>query len=163
MTIKPDLPTTGNRINPSAEIIAKALAYARGVSRDPDFRPFPLKQRAAICYPNQLYLGVKDIGRVGCLVGWHSSEERDFALNKRGLEHLFSAQQQGKIIVGVVALTANWSDVINVAPVQTVIDELQHHSPRNGPYGPYWWVDKDFDFAAQSAQTTHTAAAEDWF
>jgi hypothetical protein len=147
MIIKNDPPTSGNIYLPSQDIIQKALAYARGLFRDPDFKEFPREQRLEICHPNQLYVARKDIGRMGVLVAWQATPEQDWALNKHGLEYSYGAQGQHKIVAGIVLLSANYNDVINVAPVQTVILNLQNIPPRNGRWGPYWWVNKDFRFA----------------
>ena len=147
--IKPETVTTGNIYLPSPEIVEKALAYARGMFRpDRDFKSFPEEQRLAICYPNQLHVARKDIGRVGVLEARQSyPPDGDWGLNKAGLEYLAGAQQQQKIVAGIVLLSANYSDVVNVAPVQTVILNLQNIAPRGGPHGPFWWVSKELRFA----------------
>jgi hypothetical protein len=140
---KPDLIIDG-KLNP--EIVERALVYARGLFSDPDFIPLSDELRQKICYPNQGYVANKDIGRVAVLVAWQATPDHDWGLNKHGLEQLYGAQGQQKV-VGIVLLSANYNEVINVAPVQTVILNLQNIPPRGGPYGPFWWVAKDFRFA----------------
>ena len=147
MIIKNDPPTAGNVYLPSPDTIHKALAYARGLFDDSDFKPFSHELREKICYPNQGYIAHKEIGKIGVVVAWAATLEHDWGLNKRGMEQLDSAQDQQKIVAGIVLLSANYNEVINVAPVQTVILNLQNIAPRNGPHGPFWWVDKNFRFA----------------
>lgn len=133
MTIKNGTTTTG-----------KALAYAHGMFRDPDFVEFsPELVKQIGCQPNTLYQADKDIGRVRVLVVYRS-EGGDFALGKIGLDHLLGAQQEGKIAVGVVVLTEDFDTVTKAGWIVSVMGDFRNAPLRRGrrhDYGPFYWSD----------------------
>jgi hypothetical protein len=140
---KPSFNTPGNK-NPSTEIVEKALMYARGMFRDPDFREFmPERIEQIGCQPNTLFQADKDISRVRMLVSYQS-EIGDWGLNRAGLDYLLTAQQEGKITVGVVVLTADFTSVTKAGWIVPVFDAFRAAPLRRGRrYGPYYWSDAD--------------------
>lgn len=141
MNSKADPPALGNR---NTEIVEKALTYAREIFRDPGFIPFSRELIEKIgCYPNSMCQANKDIGRIRVLISFRS-ERGEWGLNRAGLDYLLAAEQQQKIAVGVVMLTADYRTTTNVAWITPVMDTLRDAPLRQGRHGPYYWVDQSF-------------------
>jgi hypothetical protein len=132
-----------NGDNIKQEIIDKALNYARGMFRDPDFGQFTDERVQQIgCHPNTLHQADKDIGRVRVLVSLQS-EGGDWGLNRAGLDHLLAAQQDGKITIGVVVLASDYTSVTKAGWIVPVMEAFRAAPLRRGRFGPYHWSDAE--------------------
>ena len=92
-------------------------------------------------YPNRLGW-LQDNPRIGALIVFQS--ESDFALGKSGFDHILKAKAEGRIDEGhVLLLRANGSarpQFINSAPVEKIAAMLRNEVPREGKWGPFWWL-----------------------
>jgi hypothetical protein len=124
------------------EIIAKGVAYACNLA-DTDFKPFSSKRQEEIGSKNPIHVGTKsDVGKIGRIVCTKS--QADYLISENGLKYLVEAELAGRIAVGVVVLMANWRDTANGAHAVVILDKLREVPTQNGPFGPFWAVDRDF-------------------
>jgi hypothetical protein len=112
---------------------------------NPNWRPFaPEKLDALGITPNQLWANNRITA--GALVVKKSTQYAEYALGKAGVDYLHAAVQAGKITSGYVVL-AKWDAaklvVVQIKPVVEVVAELDGIPPRDGPFGPYWWMNAD--------------------
>jgi hypothetical protein len=110
------------------------------------WRPFPMESNKKLgCYPNQFWrTNDRKIGALVVIKGWKYEE---FALSKIGLDHLHDALRAKRIDQAIVVL-GDWRDrvltVISQKPIADVIASLANLTPRDGPFGPYYWMKPDF-------------------
>jgi hypothetical protein len=112
---------------------------------DPHWRPFPQEKLDALgVTPNQLW--ANSSSTAGALVVKKSASYPEYALSKAGLDYLHAAEQAGKITSGYVVLV-KWDTgklvVVQIKPVAEVVAGLAGIPPRDGPFGPYWWLNAD--------------------
>jgi len=68
-------------------------------------------------------------------------------MSQAGLEYVLKAHQAGRIVGQVVLanLGQNWkSIVVAMKEVTAAAAMVEGVPPRDGPYGPYWWLRADF-------------------
>ena len=112
---------------------------------DPNWRPFgPDKLDELGVTPNQLWSNSHTTA--GALVVKKSNSYAEYALSQAGIDYLFKALRAQRIRAGVVVLVR--SDVARRAvvtekPVADVVAMLNGIAPRDGPLGPYWWLNPD--------------------
>ena len=104
---------------------------------DPDWRPFPSENPGA----NQLWFNAS--AKAGALIVNKSSQFAEYALSQARLDRLYAAERDGRVTFGYVVL-AKWERakrvVVHIRPVAEVVAELDGIPPREGPLGPYWWM-----------------------
>jgi hypothetical protein len=112
---------------------------------DPNWRPFSQEKLDALhVSPNTLFFNTAT--RAGALVVRKSGRFAEYAVSKAGVDYLNAAKQAQKITEGEVVLS-QWDKtkmaVVSQKPVDEVVAELDGIPPRDGPYGPYWWLNAD--------------------
>jgi hypothetical protein len=124
------------------EIIALTVAYARNLT-DPDFKPFSPKRMEQIGSKNPIHVATKDdVGKIARLVC--SKSQTDWLISENGAKHLVTAELEGRIEVGVIVLIANWREAANADHAVVILDKLHNVPTNDGPYGPFWPVNRDF-------------------
>jgi hypothetical protein len=113
---------------------------------DPDWRAFASERTKALhIWPNQMWHHNGTL--CGALVVMKPRAYDEYAVSKAGLDYLFAAHQVQRITSGHVVL-ACWRNgklaVVATKPVSDVVAALAEVPPRDGPFGPYWWVCADF-------------------
>ena len=92
-------------------------------------------------YPNRL-AWLKDNPRIGAVVVFQS--QTDFALGKAGLDHIIKAKATGHLDEAYVLLLRasvnGRPQFINAAPVEEIAARLHKEMPREGQWGPFWWL-----------------------
>jgi hypothetical protein len=84
----------------------------------------------------------------GALVATKPRRHDEYPLSDAGLKHLHAAVKDGRIKEGLVGL-ARWQDrsivVFATKPIGDVLKLLDEHDPREGPFGPCFWVTAEFE------------------
>jgi hypothetical protein len=66
-----------------------------------------------------------------------------FAINLEVLNSVAAAVQAGRLLKAYVA-QVEWQKVLRIVEVGTVANNIRAVTPRDGPFGPYHWVDENF-------------------
>jgi len=82
--------------------------------------------------PNRFYTD----GEAMLLVVKASTSSGDYALNQKALDHLAAKRPD----TGLVVLADSSMVPVAVVPVKEMAERLRDHPPRDGRFGPYWWV-----------------------
>jgi hypothetical protein len=111
---------------------------------DPNWTMFAASQAKVLnIHPNQLWFN--STTNAGALVVPKSSKYEEYAVSKAGIDYVVAADRAQKI-TGLVALI-RWQErkLITIAckPIADVATALANIPPRDGPFGPYWWVRAD--------------------
>jgi hypothetical protein len=124
----------GNNGNEPARLdkatLRNSTAFPRTLLREKKIWPNDLKQR-------------RDTN-TGILVVPQSKQWPEFAMSEGGLNYLHNAVQDEKIPDGVVVLVDRAGDIVDCKPVDEVVAMVAEVTPREGPLGPYWWLNPDF-------------------
>jgi hypothetical protein len=83
---------------------------------------------------------------LGALIIFKPQAYDEYPVSQAGVQYVLKAHL-AKRVVGYVVLTSrrNWKpEVVAVKEVAAVAAMLEHVPPRDGPYGPYWWLRADF-------------------
>jgi hypothetical protein len=108
--------------------------------RNGQWLPFSeVRTKALGIFPNQLWRN----GTTGALVVRKPKGYDEYPLGKTGLDYLISAQQGGRISEALVALATWQNDVVAIKPASEVATALANITPRDGPFGVYWWMADD--------------------
>jgi hypothetical protein len=67
----------------------------------------------------------------------------EYALSAAGLAYLLTALKELRITTGYVVLINREGEEVARKPVSEVAALVENIPPRNGPYGPYWWLNAD--------------------
>ena len=95
------------------------------------------KRQAKGYYPNEIFWPKnKDDARV--IIGSRRSPRRDFALNEAALRRV------SKLEAYVWLVEAN-GNVVARDTAQNVLAKVEGQTPMHGRYGPFWWVDENFN------------------
>jgi len=76
---------------------------------------------------------------------WHHAIA-EYAMSQVGLVYIVDALRTQKIEGGIVVLSRSDGarrSVVTVRPVADVVTMLDGIPPREGPLGPYWWLNPD--------------------
>jgi hypothetical protein len=123
---------------------------------DPNWRKFaPERVKALRVWPNQLWHNT--IESLGALVIFKPQAYEEYPMSQAGLEYVLKAHQAGRIVGHVVLACRgqNWKTiVVAVKDVTAVAAMVEHVPPRDGPYGPYWWLRADFTLDGLSTDET---------
>jgi hypothetical protein len=108
--------------------------------------------------PNELR--AHEISNAGSLIVRKSTKYAEYALSKNGLDYLNNALHDHKIADAIV-VTARWDGakqiVVCKKPVGEVVASLEGVPPRDGPLGPYWWMNADLTpFTRSSPEDDYT-------
>jgi len=109
------------------------------------WRPFSSESTKKVgCHPNHLWR--TNDRKAGALVVVKSRNYDEFAVSKLGLDYLNEALQAKRIEYAVVVL-GDWRNrvltVISEKPIAEVMASLANLTPRNGPFGPCFWMNAD--------------------
>ena len=91
--------------------------------------------------PNELWFNTST--NVGALIVKQSGQYAEYALSKAGLDYLLRAEQEGRIPAGIIVLVQRDGIVGTIKPVTKMVADLNGRPPREGPFGPYWWINAD--------------------
>jgi hypothetical protein len=92
--------------------------------------------------PNELLF--HNITKRGAVVVRRAKNYSEFALSKAAVDYLQAALQEGRITEALVILAERDRDVIVcIKPLVEVVASLVGIEPRDGPFGPYWWMNAD--------------------
>lgn len=108
---------------------------------DPDWAPFDGPGR-----PNRLWFAVKTGQRLGAVVAVRGAGA-DWALNHDGLTYVADALAAGRLDAGHVVLAeinAGQSEFVVSLAVSDVVARLRHVAPREGRWGAYFWINRQF-------------------
>jgi hypothetical protein len=109
---------------------------------DPNWRPFAKAELDTLrVTPNELWFNTSS--KTGALVVRQSGQYAEFALSKAGLDHLHDAVQAGRVTAGNIVLVKRDGIVTLIKPVTQMVADLDGRTPRDGPFGPYWWLNAD--------------------
>jgi hypothetical protein len=82
---------------------------------------------------------------------------QNFALGVAGLEYLLKAEQESRVTEAHVSLWQRsgkrW-EFIAAEKAAVVHERLRNYVPRDGNYGPYWWISADFMPTSSMALTS---------
>jgi hypothetical protein len=95
------------------------------------------KRQARGYYPNEVYWP-KDKADARVIIVSRRSPRSDFALNE-------AAQRKASGLEAYVWLAEPNGDVVARDTVENVLARLADLAPLNGRWGPYWWVDQNFN------------------
>jgi hypothetical protein len=112
---------------------------------DPNWRIFATDATKALgIFPNQLWHhGVENLA---ALVIFKPQDYEEFPVSQAGLQYVLKAHQE-KRAVGYVVLARRqlWKpQLVGAKDVAAVAAILKGVPPRDGPFGPYWWLRADF-------------------
>jgi hypothetical protein len=96
-------------------------------------------------WPNQLWHN--DEESLGTLVIFKPKAYDEYPVSQTGLNHVLTALQAQRIVRGQVVFACGvlWKpELVAAKDVAAVAAMLQGVPPRDGPYGPYWWLRADF-------------------
>jgi hypothetical protein len=103
----------------------------------------PTQTKALAIHPNQLWHNNNT--NAGALVVTKSSKYEEYAVSKAGIDYMLAADRAQKVTGYVVLL--RWQEgkltVVASKPIAAVAAALADIPPRDGPFGPYWWVRAD--------------------
>lgn len=112
---------------------------------DPDWRPFPADLLDTLGVTlNTLWVNSRTTA--GALVVKKSNSYAEYALSQAGLDYLFKALQAQRIRAGIVVLVRSDGvrrSVVTEKSIADVVAMLDGIVPRDGPLGPYWWLNSD--------------------
>jgi hypothetical protein len=109
---------------------------------NPNWRPFSKDNLDTLhVTPNELWFNAST--NSGALVVRQSGQYAEYALSKAGLDHLHDAVQAGKVTAGNMVLVKRDGIVVLIKPVAQMVADLNGRTPRDGPFGPYWWINAD--------------------
>jgi hypothetical protein len=111
---------------------------------DPNWRRFSRDDTKALhVWPNQLWYN--NVENLGALVVFKRNYE-EYAVSQAGLQYVLKAHLEERVVGHVVlACGENWKpQFVAEKDVAAVAAILKGVSPREGPYGPYWWLRADF-------------------
>jgi hypothetical protein len=112
---------------------------------DLNWRPFaPDKLDEFGVTPNELWHNASTA--TGALVVKKSNRYAEYALSQAGLDYLVTKLQAEKIQAGIVVLARSDGarrSVVTIRCVAGVVAMLDGIPPREGPLGPYWWLNPD--------------------
>src|SRR5262249_23147600 len=93
-------------------------------------------------YPNGIYFNQDE--NLGALVA-HRGQHDTWSVNANGFQYVLAAAREGKIAGGFVVLAAGKPpEVIAFRNIEEVASMLDGVLPRDGSFGPYWWLDAQF-------------------
>ncbi len=103
----------------------------------------PEKAKDLGVHPNQLWFNEKS--KAGALIVMKPQAYDEFAVGKAGLDYVASAHAAQRIKGHVVLATRQHGKLAVVAHkcVADVAALLERVPPREGQWGPYWWVKND--------------------
>ncbi len=109
------------------------------------WRLFPKKKRDQLgLASNELWANTET--KVGALVCPKATKYPEHALSASGLAYLADAVQSGKIPAGIIVLS-RWDGtkraVVAEIPVADMIAAVAGRTPRDGSFGPYFWLNAD--------------------
>jgi hypothetical protein len=109
---------------------------------NPNWRPFSKENLDTLhVTPNELWFNAST--NSGALVVRQSGQYAEYALSKAGLNYLLDAVQVGKLTTGNMVLVKRDGIVVLIKPAAQMVADLNGRAPRDGPFGPYWWINAD--------------------
>jgi hypothetical protein len=90
-------------------------------------------------------VGVNRARKEAIIVAKRSADFKDWSLNEKAMVDAEHGEREGKIEQAYVALIDVNGAVVNIDTVQNVLRKLMGAEAINGPYGPYYWVDRNFE------------------
>jgi hypothetical protein len=124
---------------------------------DPNWCQFASDRTKALgVFPNQLwYNGVEGLG---ALVIFKPQAYDEYPVSQAGLNYVLEAHRAKRIAGHVVlACRVNWKpELVAAKDVAAVAAMLQGVPPRDGPYGPYWWLRSDFTLDGRALNSDET-------
>jgi hypothetical protein len=109
---------------------------------DPRWRDFsPEKTRELGIAPNKLFWNAVD--KHGALVVQQNKRYAQYAVSQTGLKYLAAAQDEDRITSGFLILVRASLEPVYETPILTFAATVAHVTPRDGQFGPYWWVNSD--------------------
>src|SRR6516164_4436004 len=124
---------------------------------DPNWRSFATDRTKALgVWPNQLWHN--SAAGLGALVIFKPQAYDEYPVSQAGLKYVLEAHQAKRIEGHVVlACRRNWKpEVVAAKDVATIAAMLQGVPPRDGPYGPYWWLRADFTLDGRALNSDET-------
>jgi hypothetical protein len=118
---------------------------------DSCWRAFSIELGKALgVYPNELR---HDGNGHGALVVWKAQNSDDFPMNKSGVEYLVKAHRDGRVDGRVVLARRRDGKIETVAvkDIEQVAAMISNVTPKEGRFGPYWWLNAGFTFGSFSA------------
>src|SRR6516165_12794993 len=91
-------------------------------------------------WPNRI--AFNKVANAAALVVAQSAQYAEFALSESGLYRVRDGLEGGKVVRADVALVKGMA-VLRRYPVLDVVATVKGVSPREGRFGPYWWLNLD--------------------
>jgi hypothetical protein len=109
---------------------------------DPNWRPIAKETVDKLhVTPNELWFN--GTTKAGALVVKQSGQYAEYAFSKAGLDYVHKAELEGRISAGITVQVQRDGIVGTIKPVTKMVADLNGRPPRDGPFGPYWWINAD--------------------
>jgi hypothetical protein len=101
--------------------------------------------------PNQLALLEHDGKKIAALVVVRPASSEDYALSEAGLKHLIGTGITDiYVVLGVRATNVDRPEFVAAEKASLVHERVRDLPPRDGQWGPYWWITAEFEPAFSS-------------
>jgi hypothetical protein len=91
--------------------------------------------------PNELWFNAST--NAGALIVRQSGQWPEYALGQAGLDYVHNAEREGRIREGITVQVQRDGIVGTIKSVTKMVADLNGRPPRDGPFGPYWWINAD--------------------